>query len=298
IASYCIPIRSRIVFRYSLRLSRRTVTRPGSGSCGSISKTERLIHSSMRRNCSAEGWGSSRGGMNPARICLSAFHPRSRLSSSSRSEVNESNETLALAPAPEWQPKQNSARIGSTSARNAIVPGASSARQSAPLGAPASSAKNAAAQATGLIAAWAIRRAHAIGCSRFIRQSRKDTGEFSSHSDIKQYLREVKLAVTRLPCVCVAKSAWDPEWGGPARKPPERRSTTTAKSHDSRAAALLRPAKARAAGSQIAVARLTTHHAMQEYTTSNKPMAAQSAALAHPDTSLTRLATPNSSAAV
>src|SRR2546427_649120 len=78
--SKSIPIKSRIVLRYSTRLSRRTVTRPGSGFFWSVAKTAALIHSSICFFCRSVGWGFWGGGIRSARKFFNAFHQRSRSS--------------------------------------------------------------------------------------------------------------------------------------------------------------------------------------------------------------------------
>ena len=55
LVSKLTPSRSRIVFRYSVRLSRRTVTRPGSGSSGSILNADALIQPTNLSTCSGFG---------------------------------------------------------------------------------------------------------------------------------------------------------------------------------------------------------------------------------------------------
>src|SRR5439155_399573 len=55
-----------MVLRYSTRLSRRSVTLPGSGSAGSMPKTPYLIHFASSPRSSLEGWSGSFHGFRHA----------------------------------------------------------------------------------------------------------------------------------------------------------------------------------------------------------------------------------------
>src|ERR1041385_5637889 len=114
-----------MVLRYSTRLSRRMVTRPGSGFKGSMPNTSLLIQVSRVFCCSCEGRGLFSGGINPARTFFNAASQRSRLASNSSCDLNESNATFPLLIPSPWQSKQNSVRMGRTSLRNRAADGVS-----------------------------------------------------------------------------------------------------------------------------------------------------------------------------
>ena len=126
VVSYSTPSRSRIVLRYSTRLRRRTVTRPGSGSTGSIPKAPDLIHRSRASPSSADGRGLPAGGMMPDRTFRKTPSQRSRSRRragwASRSPRSTPPFLIPLA----WQPEQYASRIGWT-----VSPNSSEARSAA-----------------------------------------------------------------------------------------------------------------------------------------------------------------------
>ena len=100
-----IPIRSLMVFRYSARLSRRTVTFPGSDAVALRSKASNLIHCVSAAISSADGrpTPSSSGGMMPARTFFNAANHISCRDSISPAVFNPSKATCPLFTPSAWQ---------------------------------------------------------------------------------------------------------------------------------------------------------------------------------------------------
>ena len=99
--------RSRIVFEYSLRLSRWAVTRPGSG----LTLRSALSNAEVRkpRNLSTStcgGRGIPLGGISPARTFLTILSQVSRPSTSELAEANGARLRLPEATRSLWQPEQ------------------------------------------------------------------------------------------------------------------------------------------------------------------------------------------------
>src|SRR5262249_60506231 len=111
-----MPTRSRIVFLYSLRLSRRMVTRPGSLF---------LVQSAAARPSSTQLWmiccsfalgfGLPSGGMSPVRKLWATFSQTCGFLSAAFSSLNLSSANSPLGRGPPWHLMQYLVRIGTTS---------------------------------------------------------------------------------------------------------------------------------------------------------------------------------------